>query len=194
MPMKFTQWNNMVVAGALCWLAACGGAGKTAFEFMPNMMDSPAVKAQERPMRLPPEGTVPRGFAPYPFAKEDGALAHDLENPLSRTREVFLQGKARFETFCTVCHGMTGKGDGLIVPKFPRPPSLLSDKVREWPDGRLFHVISRGQNLMPAYATKLSPEDRWAVALYVRALQRAAHPTKGDVEAFRQVLQREGEE
>lgn len=194
MRMRSMKWHKLVMACVLVGSAACGGASKTAFEFMPNMMDSPAVKAQEVPMRLPPEGTIPRGFTPYPFAKEDGALAHNLENPLSHTREVFLQGKARFETFCTVCHGMTGKGDGLIVPKFPRPPSLLSDKVREWPDGRLFHVISRGQNLMPSYATRLSPEDRWAVALYVRALQRAAHPTKDDIESFRQVLQQEGEE
>jgi mono/diheme cytochrome c family protein len=63
------------------------------------------------------------------------------------------------------------------------PPSLLSEKVRAWPDSRIFHIITRGQNLMPSYASQILPEDRWAAVHYVRALQRAAHPTAADLAA-----------
>jgi mono/diheme cytochrome c family protein len=63
------------------------------------------------------------------------------------------------------------------------PPSLLSPKVSGWPDGRIFHTVTRGQNLMPSYASQILPEDRWAVILYVRALERAAHPGVQDLKA-----------
>ena len=77
-------------------------------------------------------------------------------------------------------------GDGSIVPKFPRPPSLQSDKVRQWADGRIFHTITIGQNLMPSYATQISAGDRWAIIHYVRALQRAKHPTAEDLKVLNQ--------
>jgi mono/diheme cytochrome c family protein len=77
---------------------------------------------------------------------------------------------------CVVCHGPEGDGQGYIVPIYPMPPSLHSLKVRNWPDGRIFHVITRGQNLMPSYATQILPEDRWAVIHYVRALERSHLP------------------
>ncbi|HZE19942.1 MAG TPA: cytochrome c, partial [Candidatus Angelobacter sp.] len=67
--------------------------------------------------------------------------------------------------------------------KFPMPPSLLSEKVSGWPDGRIYHVITRGQNLMPSYSSQILPEDRWAVIHYVRALERAAHPLPQDLRA-----------
>jgi mono/diheme cytochrome c family protein len=61
------------------------------------------------------------------------------------------------------------------------PPSLLSQKVSQWPDGRIYHLITRGQNLMPSYASQILPEDRWAVIQYVRALERAANPLPQDL-------------
>lgn len=155
---------------------------------MPDMVDSPAIKAQETVMNLPPEGTIPRGYTPYPYGKEEGDRAgEDLSNPLKSKKTVFALGQKKYDTYCIVCHGPTGKGNGTIVPKFPMPPSLHSDKVREWSDGRLFHVITKGQNLMPSYAVQITPEERWAIVYYVRALQRAVHPTEEDMEAFKKV-------
>ena len=165
---------------------------KTALEYMPNMAYGPSIKAQnEDPMhpgysamRPPVPGTVPRGFTPYRYAAGDSLLAQrELVNPLPRTADVLGRGQRVFNTYCIVCHGPKGDGQGYIVPKFPMPPSLLSDKVSGWPDGRIFHVITRGQNLMPSYASQILPEDRWAVILYVRALERAAHPRPSDLQA-----------
>jgi mono/diheme cytochrome c family protein len=164
--------------------------GTPALEYMPNMAYSPAVQAQNedpmRPgmsaMRPPVPGTVPRGFTPYRYEVGDSLIAQrELVNPLPRTSDVLGRGQRVFMTHCVVCHGPLGDGQGYIVPKFPMPPSILSQKVSQWPDGRIYHLITRGQNLMPSYASQILPEDRWAVIHYVRALGRAANPLPQDL-------------
>lgn len=168
---------------------ACSNPENTTREYMPNMVDSIAVKAQEAPMRVPPEGTVPQGFNPYRFNVDQGDMAGEsLKNPVAFNSTSLEKGKKAYNTYCIVCHGPTGKGNGLIVPKFPMPPSLHSDKVRNWSDARLYHVITRGQNLMPSYASQISQADRWAIINYVRVLQRAVNPTDDDVTALTQAL------
>ena len=156
---------------------------KPNFIFMPDMYYSPAIKAQEEgAMRMPVKGTVPRGFSRYDFEVENNEeLGRRLANPLARTKAVLLQGQKQYNTYCIVCHGAYGEGDGSVVPKYPRPPSLQSEKISQWPDGRIFHVISSGQNIMPSYSTQISQEDRWAVVHYIRALQRAKNPTNEDI-------------
>jgi mono/diheme cytochrome c family protein len=184
-----------VIAVLVAATSLCGCSHRKtqpALEYMPNMAYSASIKAQnEDPMhpgmsamRPPVPGTVPRGFTPYRYAVGDSLLAQrELVNPLPRTAEVLGRGQRVFMTYCVVCHGPQGDGQGYIVPKFPMPPSLLSPKVTGWPDGRIFHTVTRGQNLMPSYASQILPEDRWAVILYVRALERAAHPEPQDLRA-----------
>lgn len=164
-------------------LAGCGPRESNNMIYMPDMVYSPALKAQQVGVRLPVKGTVPRGFKPYSFAGNPEGAGKELKNPLRRTSDVMARGQMVFNTYCMVCHGPAGEGDGSIIPKFPRPPSLQSDKVRAWPDGRIYHVISTGQNLMPGYASQITQGDRWAAVHYVRALQRAKHPTAEDVKA-----------
>src|SRR5271156_5124571 len=94
---------------------------------------------------------------------------------------MLLKGQHLFNTYCIVCHGTRAEGNGFIIPKFPQPPSLHSDKVRNWTDGRIFHVITTGQNLMPSYASQITPDERGAIINYVRVLQRAVNPTDADV-------------
>lgn len=177
---------------ALSGLLAATGCQKRspAIEYMPNMAYGPRVAAQaEDPLRPglpvqrgPVPGTVPRNLTPYRFAQGDTTEAMAaLVNPLPRTAEVLGRGQRVYQNTCVVCHGVRGDGLGSIVPLFPQPPVLFSDKVRDWPDSRIFHVITRGQNLMPSYSSIVLPEDRWAVVHYVRALQRAARPLPQDL-------------
>ena len=177
------------LAALLVLVAASTGCERrkqtTAMEYMPNMAYGPRVAAQaedplhpgEPVMRNPVPGTVPVGYTPYRYAAADSLLAgQELVNPLPRTQAVLERGHKVFMNTCVVCHGPEGDGQGYIVPIYPMPPSLHSLKVRNWPDGRIFHVITRGQNLMPSYATQILPEDRWAVIHYLRALERSHLP------------------
>jgi len=155
--------------------------------YMPDMVYSPALKAQEEGAdRLPVAGTVPRDFNPYAYKSDPHAAAARLKNPLPRTEAVMKRGQYVFNIYCSVCHGKQGLGDGSIVPKFPRPPSLQSDKVRQWADGSIFHVITMGQNLMPSYASQVREADRWALIHYIRVLQRSQNPSAEDLKILEQ--------
>ena len=155
--------------------------------YMPDMVYSPAFKAQEEGFQKPPvKGTIPRGYQPYAYAANMEQAGKELKNPLHRTEQVLARGKDRYNTYCIVCHGAYGEGDGSIVPKYPKPPSLQSDKIRGYQDGQVYHVITMGQNSMPSYASQIDPADRWAVIHYLRALQRAKKPLPGDLKVTAQ--------
>jgi Tfp pilus assembly protein PilN len=51
------------------------------------------------------------------------------------------------------------------------PPSYHIDRLREVEDGYIFDVITNGFGRMYGYASRVKPEDRWAIAAYIRALQ-----------------------
>jgi mono/diheme cytochrome c family protein len=87
---------------------------------------------------------------------------------------VTAEGKVLFETMCMHCHGKEGKGDGQLIEtgKFPPPPSYSSPALKELPEGKMFHTITYGRNLMGAHASQLSKEERWKVIHYIQELQQ----------------------
>jgi mono/diheme cytochrome c family protein len=167
-------------------LLLAGGCGKTSpgYEFIPDMarsvpydaFDLNPVTRNGQTLQRPVPGTVARGALPFRYAatpEEAERAGRELTDPFPPSPEVLARGEAVYGTFCQVCHGRTGQGDGPIIPKFPNPPAYNSDRVRALPEGRIFHVITRGTALMPAYAAQISPEDRWKVIRYVQRLQAA---------------------
>ncbi len=132
-------------------------------------------------MREPVKGTVARDFMPYLYAGQPDSAAKYLVNPTFPNDENLALGKERFDIYCSPCHGTFGDGDGRLNNQFPNPPSLHTDKVRDWKDGRMFHIITEGQNIMPAYAKQITREQRWAIINYVRVLQRAKNANEEDV-------------
>ncbi|MCU7497743.1 MAG: quinol:electron acceptor oxidoreductase subunit ActD [Bacteroidota bacterium] len=132
-------------------------------------------------MRMPVEGTVARGFVPYPYKGNQAAASKYLINPLVPSKEVLAKGQDKFNTFCSPCHGYFGKGDSRLRGQFPAPPSLQSEKVRNYKDGDIYHIITEGQNIMPSYAKQITREERWAVIHYLRALQRSQNAKESDV-------------
>lgn len=148
--------------------------------------------------QTPPTGTVPVGFARFEYANtlEDYERAgRELSNPLEMNDATLAKGEALFNTYCSVCHGKEGKGDGPItqdrtlttangsrqLENFPPPPNLQQSGginssrgglMSQLTDGKIYHTITYGVGLMGSHASQLSPEERWAVVAYVRELQK----------------------
>lgn len=176
----------------LClFFVACSSEEKTVIQYMPHMANTPVLKAQRgykdhdsgTSMLLPPDGTIPRGYKPYRI-KDPAEAGRKLTNPLPINQNVLFRGQERYTIYCGVCHGARGYGDGPVVPPFPTPKSLQSKVLREQKDGYIFHIITKGQGTMPAYNVQIPEEDRWAIVHYLRALQRAEHPTSDDLRAY----------
>jgi len=104
--------------------------------------------------------------------------------PFPATMAVLQRGEERFNIYCTPCHSRVGNGLGAIVQRGYKPAGNLNDQVRRaQPLSHYFYVISHGYGAMPDYSAQLAPEDRWAVAAYIRALQLSQNATRADVPA-----------
>jgi mono/diheme cytochrome c family protein len=107
---------------------------------------------------------------------------HAKDDPYPATLERLRYGRERYDIYCAPCHSPVGDGDGLIVRRgFPAPPSLHSDRLRAIPDRHIFDVISNGYGIMYPYAARLTPDERWAVVAYIRALQLSQHASRSDL-------------
>jgi len=94
------------------------------------------------------------------------------------TPALLERGQDRFRIFCTPCHSELGDGRGMIVQRgFPPPPSYHTQRLREAPTQHFYDVITNGYGAMYPYADRISPADRWAIAAYIRALQRSQNAT-----------------
>jgi mono/diheme cytochrome c family protein len=125
-----------------------------------------------------PAGPAPSANAP---ANLQGAAAYpdDIDYLPIRLDETVLQrGKERYEIFCSVCHGLTGNGDGMVVRRgFRRATSFHDDRLRQAPVGHFFDAITNGWGVMPSYSAQIPAQDRWAIVAYLRALQ-ASQPAR----------------
>lgn len=100
------------------------------------------------------------------------AIPADSSNPYALTKEFILRGQERFNVYCTPCHGRLGDGKGMIVERgMPSPPTYHSERLRTVKDAYIYDVITNGFGRMYSYASRISPEDRWAIIAYVRTLQ-----------------------
>lgn len=139
--------------------------------------------ASSRPLSA---NTVPRGQLRddelFYTGKMNGQVVDTFPAPV--TRAEIERGRQRFDIYCSVCHGRTGEGNGMIVQRgFPPPPSFHLDRLRAAPAGHFYEVITNGYGLMYSYAQRVAPEDRWAIAAYIRVLQVSQHAGLADVDA-----------
>jgi mono/diheme cytochrome c family protein len=140
-----------------------------------------------------PDGAASRPIPPHTVARGDletdeafytGMIGTNLvtDFPIQITRAVLERGRQCFEINCVPCHGATGEGNGIVVARgFPAPPSYHIERLRNAPVGHFFDVMTRGYGVMYSYASRVTPEDRWAIAAYIRALQLSEHATLADV-------------
>lgn len=87
-------------------------------------------------------------------------------------RAMLERGKERFEVFCMACHGRIGNGEGIVTQHgFTPPPSFHTPLLRNLPDEHYFEVITNGMGRMTRLGDRITPEERWEIISYIRALQ-----------------------
>ncbi len=179
---------------ALCFAGCKAGGNFPGMEYMPDMAHSKAVEtysasptvdnevlfANGMSARTPAKGSIPRGYIPYHLkdTAEDYELAgQSVRNPYHEDREAVLKsGKANFDIYCAVCHGKDGKGNGTLVANgvYPPPPSYFKEGYLDMAEGKMFHSVHHGKNLMGSYASQLTQNERWEVITYIKNLQAKA--------------------
>jgi mono/diheme cytochrome c family protein len=131
------------------------------------------------------DGSAP----PAAAANEEPPPPWVTEFPVPVTRELMARGRQRFNIYCATCHGLVGDGNGIVSKRalaleqgtWIPPLSLHAESVVIQPVGQLYHTITHGVRKMPGYGDQISVEDRWAVVLYIRALQRSRNASPADV-------------
>jgi mono/diheme cytochrome c family protein len=123
------------------------------------------------------DGTVPitgsEGSWLAEWSVGDTRTADQLANPLAGQGPSAM-GDTLFHTYCAVCHGNLGGGDGPVAKKIGSP-SLLTDRAKGYTDGYLYSIIRYGRGVMPRYGDKVyRPDRRWEIVNYVRKLQADA--------------------
>jgi len=130
------------------------------------------------PRWLPPEGSIPtRGREDSLDLFGPGLRAVDaMRNAVVLDDAGRERGRRIYNTYCAVCHGVEGRGNGPVAGRLGYVPDLTLDMTRERTDGYIYAVIRHGRGVMPPYGgDKIrEPRDRWLVVHHVRALQGAA--------------------
>jgi mono/diheme cytochrome c family protein len=148
-----------------------------------------ADKRADRPQEL---GTVAVGELKSEHletGKLSGAFARTFPEEIPVSAETMARGHQRYDIYCATCHGLSGNGDGMVAKRaealaqgtWVPPTNLHQQYLHEQPVGQLFNSITHGVRNMPAYGHLVPAEDRWAIILYVRALQRSKAAKLSDV-------------
>lgn len=173
-------------------ISSCSDKRSPGWEYAPNMYKSMAYKPDEpnpnfkngQTAQNPPAHTNPVGFDrvdEYPNTPEGyQAASQNLSNPFPLTKANLEEGKSLYVSMCSHCHGYQGHGDGSIVKmeKFPAPPSYATGTssrggaMKDLTDGKIFHTITYGLNLMGPHKNQLTPDERWKIVMYVHELQK----------------------
>ena len=172
-------------------LAACGALLLVGCD-MQDMYEQPKYEplqksdffGDDRSARPLVADTVARNELRTNTAFYTGKVGTNLvsEIPMPVTKDLLLRGQERFDIFCSPCHDRTGGGNGMIVQRGLRfPPSFHIDRLRQAPIGHFYDVMSNGFGAMQDYSAQVTPEDRWAIAAYIRTLQFSEDARPADV-------------
>ena len=126
-----------------------------------------------------PQQPAPNANSQTAGAAQQNSFPDDIVDfPIAINKDVLRRGQERYNIFCSVCHGMTGNGDGMIVRRgYRRAASFNDDRLRQAPVGHFFDAMTNGWGAMPSYAPQIPVQDRWAIVAYIRALQASQQNT-----------------
>ncbi len=157
-------------------------------------MEASTIGGRLSSARAPVIGTVARGqrsgHDSVLSARIEGKLVK--ESPVPVTAALLERGQERYNLGCAPCHGRLGNGAGMIVKRgFPHPPDYAIKRLREAPVGHFFDVMSNGYGVMYSQAERISVQDRWAIASYIRVLQKTRPEVPDNVWEFELIRARE---
>ena len=150
-----------------------------------------SAQRQVQSARKPVAGTIP--FNPgamafsmpyaYPNTVEGyEAAGANLSSPLVLVGQAEIEaGQQIYTQMCSQCHGEEGKGDGALSRNghIQGIPSY-SDKLKDLPEGKMYHTLTYGKGLMGSHASQLSQKDRWLVIEYIKVLQNGGEMPEFD--------------
>jgi mono/diheme cytochrome c family protein len=178
---------------ALAAYARESRSAKTRIHIVPDMDFQQKFKAQRmntffadrRADRPQEDGTIAVGELrddDHLYAgKLNGGFARTFPPSIKIDQATMEHGRERFGIYCTPCHGQVGEGDGMVHQRalslaegtWVPPSNMTEERLRVMPVGEIFNTITHGVRNMPAYGKQIPTEDRWAIILYVRALQKS---------------------
>lgn len=155
-----------------------GPGARQADNVMTALTNSDPLFADRKVAREPVKGTIPRGYMPfgYPAGEAGYEASTNLINPLGRGSDADMaEAKVLYQRYCTMCHGAEGKGKGKISAAAGGPlasiPNYFSAAYINMPEGKMYHTLQYGKNLMGSYASQMSTDERWKVVAYVKKMQ-----------------------
>jgi mono/diheme cytochrome c family protein len=155
----------------------------------PSEQETAGADAAKEATELEAHGEPNAQAADPALANAEPQRAWLTEFPLPVDEALYDLGKRKFEQNCSVCHGYGGYGDGLVSARanelaqgyWLTPTSMHAEAVVKQPVGQIYNTIANGKGRMAGYGASLNPKERWAVVLYVRALQRSQNAKESDV-------------
>ncbi len=102
------------------------------------------------------------------------ASTNSQANPILPDARSIAAGQVLYSTYCVLCHGVFGKGDGPVgLTLNPRPADLSYHAILGvHTDAQLFEWITNGfpGSRMPAWKSVISDTDRWNLVNFIRTL------------------------
>jgi mono/diheme cytochrome c family protein len=161
------------------------------YEYMPDMYRGVSYETYSKneifsdslSARKPVKGTIPRfNKETLPFhevyALENTNEGYEkagqsLKNPYTSDEKLLKDGEKIYINFCTHCHGAKGDGNGILVErdKIAGVPSYYGDQLKDLAEGKMYHTIYYGKNMMGSHASQINYYERWAVIAYVKKLR-----------------------
>ncbi len=192
-----TLFLILMLTGTMLISSCADDPSKPGWEYMPDMAHSTAyetyssntVFSDSITNRIPVKGSIPlyqgnigqlNHFKPYKYSNT--VAGYDsagmfVKSPLTLDTMSLADGKRLYNIYCSPCHGASGKGNGSIVENpnikntYPPPPSYFSDNLLALTEGKMFHSVHYGRNLMGSYASQLDQNQIWMVIGYIRSMQ-----------------------
>ncbi len=136
-----------------------------------DMFYQPAIKPYEEPVPYPDLSITTHGLRVEPLYPRE-KYEEITVNPIKPTKVSIENGEKLFATFCAVCHGPQGLGNGPVIKRGFYPVNLTAAPTQARTDGFIYAYIRfGGKVMMPSYRESISENGAWDVVNYVRKLQ-----------------------